>query len=80
MPKIQEFRSGINGLAAPAINSTVTLQGGSILNLNVAGLASGSIHDLIVADSITGTFGTVNITGGAGVVSYTATKVILTVS
>ncbi len=79
MPKIAEFRSGINGTTAPNVNSQVVLQSGSTLNLNVTGLLPGP-YDLIVADGIAGTFTNVNVTGGAGVVSYTATKVILTVS
>ncbi len=79
MPRIAEFRSGINGLTAPNINSVVALQVGSTLNLNVTGLLPGP-YDLIVADSVTGTFSNVNFTGGTGTVSYTATKVILNVT
>ncbi len=82
MPKIAKFNSGIYGanIANPNIAPAVTLQGSSVLNLDVTGLTPGSVHDLLVAASVTGTFGTVNITGGSGSVSYTSTKVILTVT
>jgi hypothetical protein len=82
MPKIEKFNSGIYGpnISNPNIAPAVTLQGSSVLNLDITGLAAGSVHNLIVAASITGTFGTVNITGGAGSISYTATQVILTVA
>lgn len=75
--KIGEFRSGMNGETPTNVASTVTLAGA--LEVDVSGLTPGS-YDLIVTDTVSGTFSLVNITGGTGTVAYTATKVVLTVS
>ncbi|RBO53189.1 hypothetical protein DSD19_10590 [Rhodovulum sp. BSW8] len=55
---IREFRSGVNGTAAPDVVSTVAL-GGATLALDLTGVAAGS-HVLVAADSVTGSFGSVS--------------------
>lgn len=75
LPQISEFRSGLNGATAPSVASTFTCGGGLIIDctgmLNTA-------YDLVVADTVSGTFAAPIITNGEGSVSYTGTKVIFT--
>ncbi len=84
---IQEFYSGIYGLDAddfpllPSVTFNVTLGGASELEVDVTGVAPAT-YDLIVADSLTGTFaGGVTVTGGSATVDYSVSgKVRLIVS
>lgn len=74
LPTIKDVTTGDG--EAPGLASTVTC--GGTLNIDVTGLAAGA-YDLIVADTVTGTFSAVNITGGTGSVTYTSTKMTLAV-
>ncbi len=60
--QIREFRTGINGFAAPDVVSSVTL--GGTLHIDVTGLANGS-YTLIAADNVTGAFDAVTAAGNA---------------
>ncbi|MBW4710752.1 hypothetical protein KX928_23425 [Roseobacter sp. YSTF-M11] len=74
---IREIRSGLYG-AAPNVDSRVTLDGG--LEVDVTGLAPNT-YDLIVADTLTGDFASVSITGGTGSVAPpSGGAVVLTVT
>lgn len=76
---IEEFRSGINGTTAPNVASSLVLGGASTFTADLRGLAPG-VYCVARADTITGTFASVTITGGTGSIAYTATQVILTVT
>jgi hypothetical protein len=64
MPRVREFRSGRYGLIdvasgvtgqpkPPNVTFNVTLASGSMITVDTTGLAPGSVHDLIVCDSLT---------------------------
>ncbi len=71
MPRIRSFTSGVHGVGAPTLATTVRL--GGTLEVDSSGLAPGD-YVLIEADTITGAFAT-----QPDGVTVTATQVILTV-
>ena len=62
---ITEFRSGAFGTTDPRINSTIDLDANATLavNLSAASVAPGDTFTILDADTLTGQFGTHNITG-----------------
>lgn len=77
LPTIRELRTGINGVTAPNVASTFTC--GGTIDVDVTGVSAGT-YDLVIADTVSGTFGTETVTGGSGTIGYTGTKVQVTVS
>lgn len=75
---VGEFRSGLNGTAAPDLVSTIAIGAGSALEADLRGLAPGR-YCLARADAITGGFGTVTLAGGDASLEYEAGKVVLEV-
>ena len=62
MGELREVRTGLTGLAAPNVASSVTL--GGELHVDVTGLSNGT-YTLISADTVTGAFDTVTAAGNA---------------
>lgn len=76
LPKIDKFTSGIFGTSAPDVATTITL--GGTLNIDVTGMAPGT-YDLITADTLLGSFDTINITGGSGSVALVENPLRVTI-